>query len=396
MRLVLVSRRFWPLMGGAEAAVANLAAEFRRQGARPTVVTARWNPRWPAEIVHRGAPVVRLPNPATRFWGTLRYMAALRRYLRERQGEIDAVYVSMLKHDAYVALGALRGTGVPVVLRAEGSGATGDFHWQQTANFGRIIRRRCRHADAFVAISRAIREDFLAAGFPAERIYEIPNGVSIPPPRTSARRLAARTALAEANPELQLDAAAPLVVYTGRLHEGKGLYDLLEAWKMVVPSHPQGRLWLVGEGPQGAALCEAIGARGLAASIRLPGAFDTVEDVLEAADVFVLPSYAEGMSNSLLEAMAAGLPVIASDIPANAAVVEHERHGLLVPPRDPPRLAAALRRIVERPDAAAAQFGAAARRRVEEEFSLERVARRHLELFTEAIPRRRSRCGVNA
>ncbi len=331
---------------------------------------------------------MRIPNPAARFWGTMRYMAAVRRYLRERQGEIDAVYVSMLKHDAYAALGALRGTPIPVILRAEGAGPTGDFHWQRTANLGRAIRRRCLGADAFIACSGAIHDEFLEAGYPAERLHNIPNGVAVPPPRTAARRQAARQALAGAQPDLQLDAAAPLVVYTGRLHEAKGLRDLLAAWAMVAPSYPQARLWLVGEGSERATLREIIDARGLASSVRLPGVFDTVEDVLEAADAFVLPSYVEGMSIALLEAMAAGLPVLASDIPANAALVEHERHGLLVPPRDPPLLAAALRRILQH-SAQAQQLGAAARRRVEQAFSLHVAAERHLNLFAALVERKR-------
>jgi glycosyltransferase involved in cell wall biosynthesis len=314
-------------------------------------------------------------------------MAAIRRLLRERRNQMDVVYVSMLKHDAYAALHALHGSNIPVVLRAEGAGPTGDVHWQQSANFGRTIRRRCLTADAFVACSPAIHEELLAASYPHERVHYIPNGVSIPPPRSQKRRLAARQALAAIHSDLQLDPAAPLVLYTGRLHEAKGLADLVTAWATIAPSNPTARLWLVGDGPQRQELQETVAARGLSQSIRLPGVFDSVEEMLDAADAFVLPSYVEGMSLSLLEAMAAGLPVVASDIPGNRALVEHEVHGLLVPPQDPVRLAAALRRALSQHHLAQ-QLGRAARLRVEAEFSLPKTAEKHLELFQNLVQAR--------
>ena len=82
LRLALVTRRFWPLVGGAEMAMANLAAEFRRQGHAVRIVTGRWEKHWPLEMVHREVPVTRLPHPRTRAWGTLRYMYALSSWLQ--------------------------------------------------------------------------------------------------------------------------------------------------------------------------------------------------------------------------------------------------------------------------------------------------------------------------
>src|SRR5262245_1682941 len=125
LRLALVTRRFWPLVGGAEVAMANLAAEFQRQGQQATIVTARWEKHWPTEVVHREVPVVRLSQPKLRGWGTLRYMYAVGSWLVAQQPKLDGVVVSMLKHDAYAAIGALRGAGLPVVLRAEGGGTAG-------------------------------------------------------------------------------------------------------------------------------------------------------------------------------------------------------------------------------------------------------------------------------
>jgi glycosyltransferase involved in cell wall biosynthesis len=386
-RLALVTRRFWPLVGGAEMVMANLASELRDMGAEVTVVTAQWDPAWPAEVVHREVPVVRLPNPPQRGWGTLRYMVALNRWLRRRRDSLDLVYVSMLKHDAYAALQTLARSTVPVVLRSEGGGVTGDCQWQRSARFGLRIRRRCHQADALIAPSPAIATELAEAGYPVSRTWLVPNGVAVDGPRSDAARAAARRTLGESHPDLASHEQSQIVVFTGRLHEAKGLRDLVRAWPMVMLRWPQARLWLIGDGPDREELFELILDLGLRDSVVMPGAFDDVQDVLAAADLFVLPSYEEGMSVSLLEAMARGVPVVASDIPGNRLLVDHQDHGLLAPVRDPVRLAQTIHEVFAAPRAAQRR-AALAHERVGERYSLRRMAETHLALFETLIQRK--------
>lgn len=380
MRLALVTRRFWPLVGGAEMAMANLAVEFRRQGHDVRVITARWEPHWPLELEHREVPVLRLPQPRVRGWGTLRYMWSLGRWMRDHHRELDGVLVSMLKHDAYAVLGELHSHRVPVVLRAEGGGATGDCHWQQTARFGARIRTRCLEADAVVALTSTIETELLRAGYSPQKIVRIDNGVRIPAPRSAQRRLIGRLALQEANCDLATDERTPVVVYTGRLAEAKGLFDLVRCWEGIVEKWPAARLWLVGEGPDRERLYDCVCDLGLKYRVCLPGAFDDIDEVLQAADLFVLPSYAEGMSLALLEAMAAGLPVVATDIPGNRDLVEDGKTGRLAAPRSPEQLFKIIDELLDNPRQAAA-LGEAARAKVQAHYSLEKMAREHLDTF---------------
>ena len=389
LRLVLVTRRFWPLVGGAESVIANLACQLQSRGDQVTILTARWQPGWPSEIVHRGVRVVRLAQPPIRLLGTAWYVHQLRRWLATHKNEVDLVYVSMLKHDAYAALASAgSSTAPPVVLRAEGAGASGDVHWQLEARFGRRIKRRCYHAAALVAPSAAIERELIVAGFPRDRIHCIPNGVPTAPEADELDRQRARTALAESHPALATEPATPVIVYTGRLHETKRLDALILAFDRVVASRPKARLWIVGEGPQRNALARQIHDANLAAWCVLPGAFDNVDDVLRAADVFVLPSREEGMSVALLEAMAARVPVVASDIPGNRALVDDGRHGLLVPVGDDAAIAAAIGRLLHEP-AAAVELATAAADRVARDFSLAIMAESHRQLFADLIRRHR-------
>jgi glycosyltransferase involved in cell wall biosynthesis len=377
--LVLVTRRFWPLVGGAEIVMARLAAAFQARGAPTTVLTARWQSDWPAEIDHHGVRVVRLANPALRAWGTWRYMQSLARWLRRRRGEFDLVYVSMLKHDAYAALGEARSGGFPVAVRAEGAGLTGDCHWQLEANCGGRIKRRLMGADLLIAPSPAVERELIAAGYPRDRIHYLPNGVTLATERTEHARCQARESLAEVDRALVLAPEAPLVLYTGRLHEMKGLNHLVSAWPAVRARHPQARLWLVGEGSYRMELAGQIAQAGLGGEVHLAGAFDDVEDFLLAADLFVLPSLEEGMSLSLLEAMALGLPVIATSIPANQVLVD-DGHGRLVRPADPAALAVAINDLLENTDAAR-RLGTAARQRACAEYSFDKMVTDHLAHF---------------
>lgn len=370
MRILLVTQRFRPLIGGAESVLGELARELVRQGHEVTVLTARSEPNWAAEERVDDVEIVRLPFRQIRLWGTWRFMRAMKRWLIEHARQFDVWYVSMLKHCAWTAVGSSWRCRVPVVLRPEGSGPTGDIAWQEHALGGKLIRGRCRRAAALVALSPHIRAELEQAEMPADRIREIPNGVPIPPPVDEIDRGAWRQ-------RLRLKVSVPAAVFIGRLSPEKGLSDLIGAWKRVTADLPDAQLVIVGSGPQEQEL------RGLAADqpkILWAGATQQPQRYLNAADLFVLPSHEEGMSISLLEAMAAALPIVATDIPGNRGLIESGRHGLLVPPKRPDQLAKSILLQLQAKTLAAG-MGRAARQRVEEEYSIALMAQRHIELF---------------
>lgn len=383
LKLALLSRRYPPLIGGAERVLGYLAEALAREGAEVSVLTSAIGEaaKLPAreefdEPRSKGGGrlvIHRLPTSPVRFVGTWLYMRKLASWLRSNP--VDLAYVSMLKHDAHAALGVAAERGFPVVLRPEGAGATGDVAWQARGNFGARIARRCKDADAYVAISKPVRAELVAAGYDEARIHDLPNGVPVPP-RPWQRR-----------PGWQ---DAPRAAFVGRLAPEKDLGTLVRAWPIVRESFPKARLALVGEGPERPALARLAGELGLGGdAFAMPGATQDVESELRASDLFVLPSTEEGMSIALLEAMAVGLPVVASAIPGNRRLVVDFKHGRLAPPRDPAALA---RTIVEQWSTfdRAFHMTRAARGRVEQMFSIRAVARRHLQLFRELIARKRS------
>lgn len=380
LKLALVSRRFPPLIGGAERVFAYLAEALAREGADVTVLTSAWGeaaalPGREEILVPKAKPggrlvIHRLPTSPLRFVGTWLYMRELRKWLTKNP--VDLAYVSMLKHDAFVAVGVGQKRGFPVVLRPEGAGATGDIAWLNRANFGRKIAERCKRADAFVAISKAVHNELWSLRHDDARIHDLPNGVPVPQ-RAWQRRPGWRE--------------APRAVFVGRLAAEKNLATLMRAWPIVRLSFPNARLTLVGEGPKRPLLEEIARNLGLSAdAVAMPGASADVEPLLRSADLFVLPSTEEGMSIALLEAMALGVPLVASAIPGNRRLVADFKHGRLAAP-EPDALARAIVDQWTHFDRAF-HMSRAARSRVEQQFSIASVARQHLSLFRELIEKR--------
>lgn len=379
-RVVMITRRFWPIIGGTEIMLSRLASGLQARGATTTVLTAQLQPAGAAEFDHQGVHVVRFAQPGNSFASTCRYLWQLREWLLEHRASYDLVYVSTLRHDAYAALGATRRTGCPTVLRAEHSGLAGDCHWQLDATCGRRIKRRCARASALVATSRMVERELIAAGYPRDRIHYIPRGVPLLAPHTTERRNQARATLAEANAVLAISSRARLALYVGRLDAEQGLEGLLEAWAMVARRRPEAQLWLLGDGPLRQRLLDRISELGLLGHATVAGAYDDLEDFWDAADLFVHPSPRHEAPLALLEAMAAGLPVIAAATTAHRDLIESGRHGELIEPGDPESWAAAIDGLWNLPDTVT-RLGTDARDRASTEFSLDDVVDRHLELF---------------
>ena len=166
---------------------------------------------------------------------------------------------------------------------------------------------------------------------------------------------------------------------------------LLDAWREVHAAVPDASLVILGDGALRERLLRQVETLGLSSSVSLPGRRQDVEECLAAADLYVSSSETEGMSNALLEALASGVPVVATRISGAEDLVVDGENGLLVPPGETGSLAAALIRLLEDDDARS-RLGRAARRRIEVGFSLEAVAARYRATYERlAGPQRRGR-----
>lgn len=220
--------------------------------------------------------------------------------------------------------------------------------------------------DALVVLSAAQREACRSL-VPQQLVLAIPNGIAWP----------------EA-PTARDSAAGPLrLLYVGRLAKEKGLYELLHAFSLL---HARGlavELTIAGSGEEDSGLRQLAASLGIAEKLVFAGAVfgDQKRRLLESADAFVLPSYAEGMPYALLEAMAAGLPAIVTAVGAIPDVITPGVHGLFVQPRNAPAIAGAITRLAE-DRRLLRSMSLACRNRIAERYTIDQVAGEFAALYT--------------
>lgn len=227
----------------------------------------------------------------------------------------------------------------------------------------RLQKMVCRLADCILVNADAIRENLVNEGYDPGKIVVIRNGITL-------SRFARKERGAALRQELGLRPAARLVGLFSRLNPMKGVPYFLEAAAALAERFPDVCFLVVGDGAIKAELEKQACHVGLGRRIVFTGFRNDVPELLSEAAVSVLPSLSEGTSNTLLESMAAGVPVVATAVGGNPEVIEHGTSGLLVPPRDSAALAAATARLLEDRELAA-RLGQAGMRRVRELFSIE-------------------------
>jgi glycosyltransferase involved in cell wall biosynthesis len=247
------------------------------------------------------------------------------------------------------------------------------------AGQGRLAWWAFATADHYLSVSPGLTEHYLAAGLPSDRIQQAPNGVDAERfrPATPDERIALRTALG-------LPLVRPLILFVGVMSQDKQPHVLFDAWLQLQrdPARASTLVLVGATSPRqfeaDAALAEDIRRRadeaGVGDRVIFVPPTNQIHDYFRAADVYAMPSIREGLPIALLEAMACGLPCVASRLPgATDVLIEDDVNGRLVPPRDTSALAAALGAMIANPDDAA-RLGAAARRTVEERYTMQRVA----------------------
>ena len=233
-------------------------------------------------------------------------------------------------------------------------------------------------ASTLIAVSEQTRQLAIDEGVRPDRITVIPNGVT-PLDTSSLNRGECRAALGLAQEDIFL-------LSIGRLTYQKGHEYLVQAMSQVIQRFPNARAGICGEGPLHAQLQSQIRELGLSDHVRLLGARADVSPILGSADIFVLPSRWEGLSRALMEAMAAGIPVIATRVDGIKDLITDGVHGLLVPSEDPGSLEASILQLLERPQMRK-QMGAAAREHVLRVHSTDTMCQMHYDLILDFLNR---------
>jgi glycosyltransferase involved in cell wall biosynthesis len=279
-----------------------------------------------------GVRVLRLWRFERRPFTRISYFLYLFAWLLRHVGKFDLVHVHFANIQADLAVFAARRWGRPTYLKLACGGSLGDV--RRLARVAKLTRwYGYRHADRIQALSNEIVGELLGIGIRENKIVQIPNGVDLEEfaPADDERRRQLRA-------KLGLPADRVIALFVGRFAESKGIGDLLQAWPKV--QQEDAVLVVVGATDEDVAAPPGVIVRDWVQSPR---------EYMQAADVFVHPSHVDGMSNAVLEAMACGLALVATEHGATHGFVEHGQEALLVPTREPSALAAALERALSEP-----------------------------------------------
>ncbi|APW63787.1 glycosyltransferase family 4 protein [Paludisphaera borealis] len=373
LRVGLLVSYFHPFASGAERQALAQGLELVRRGHSVRVIT-RSVPGYPIDDEeYQGVQIHRWIKTWDRGPAfALSFVAGVVGALRRLRGELDVVHTHQALWEA-VATGLARPSlrGIPTLVQPASSGYYGEAQELGRTRGAPLLRRIILRNTHFAAISDDIAREWTDLGVPSGRLSRLCSGVDTdvfhPGPSLVDQELLPR----------------PRVVFTGRLHPQKNLPMLLDAWAEV-SRRSAANLILIGPGTDRQALMEQAESLGIADRVQFVGAVPNPADYLRAADVFVLPSVAEGMSNSLLEAMASALPCVVSGVGGNTDLIAHGRTGLLVSPPTPEAWASTLLALIHDP-AEALRLGQAARDRVETEYSLRAVVDRYVDLYRDLI-----------
>ncbi|ALA59058.1 glycosyltransferase [Nitrospira moscoviensis] len=325
-----------------------------------------------------GVPVTLYPVDSLYGLRTLRQVLRLSADLKRQR--IDILHAYNFYANVF-AVPAARLARVPVVLAA-----IRDTGGQLTPRQRRTNKLACRLADRVVVNAEAIKAGLIAEGYRPDRIVVLHNGIVCHPLKTAEERRAVRHALG-------VPADAPLVGVVARISRAKGLEYFVQAARAVLDRTPDARFLLVGDTnidrPYREDLQRLSCRLGLNDRLMFTGFRTDIPDLLSALTVSVLPSLEEGLSNALLESMAAAVPVVATNVGGNPEVVVDGVTGLLVPPKHPAALAQAIGRVLDAP-VLAQSMGRAGRRRVLDHFTNERMIRKMQRLYEELLEQARA------
>lgn len=351
MRICVVSRRYWPAVSGMSAYAENLLRHLVREGHDVTLVS-QYRGDEAGRAVYGGGPPPpeRVPGGVT--------VVALEAHGEQAVGrgepadfeaDVDTMTRTVLDlHDvepfdvlhaqyAYpnglAVLRAARAAGLPAAVSVQG----GDGHWVGTccATHRLLVRAVFAHAPALLIGSPSFAAEV------AQRHAVDPARFTLVPGATDVERFTPSRALGRVS-----DPA--ILLYHGRVDARKGVLDLLAAVRLLLAAGTRVRLLVSGIGPDTARVRERITELGLDEAVDVLGAvpYERAHEVYRRGEIFVSPTYAEGFSNTILEAMASGLPVVSTDVVGVRDCVRPDDNGVLVPPADPPALAAGIQRIL--------------------------------------------------
>jgi len=377
MKILMISPQFKPLVGGYERACERLAVALAARGNYVAVCTEQRDKAWPQEEEINGVEI-------SRWWCLYRQklhiitsLLSFAGFLLRNGRRFNVWHVHQYGMHAALAVAFGKMLRRPVILKLTSSASMGLASALSRGRFPKLLASLHRRMDAIIALTRETASEAADFGIPVGRIHVLGNGLDIEtyrPLDESERR--------SRKQQLKLDDSS-IVIFVGRLSKEKNVTGLLNAWALARPRiNGNWRLLVVGDGPLRPVLEEK--AMALSQGVLFVGQQANIEDWLAVASIFALPSDIEGLSNTMLEAMATGLPVVVTRVSGVEELIEDTGAGKVVSIGDMNAFAVALVELANS-GCDRSGMGAMGRKVVEDRFDIERVAAAYEKIYADLV-----------
>lgn len=375
-------------LAGAQEVVRTLVDYLQDENCTLTVGSFLDGPLRP-KIEALGVPVILFDRPRYDVINLPMFLLEMRRIRQAltdvvEQYQIDLVQTHLLEVLDFVTLSLRQRTSVRAVLWTVHNVEILPSMPSRLLPAKRLVYRQLyrhygRQVDGFLAVSEEVRQAIInELGTTVQpKIFTINNGVDV-------RRYQQAEELTSLRAALGLDEQARLIITVGRLTEQKGQTYLIDAAPQIIETHPETHFLIVGEGELRSSLLAQVIKTGYTKHFHFLGNRQDVPNLLATAELFVLPSLWEGLSIALLEAMAAGKPIVATAVAGTNQVMLNHQTGLIVPPTDSPALAQAICQLLAQPDQAQ-MMGQAAQQQVITHYSAQKQAEEHRVLYQKLL-----------
>lgn len=376
----MLTNSFAPLSpGGSERQAEYLSAYLSGRHINVTVIT-RHAPSLPRFEDKDGYRIIRIPQSGPGKIKTLTFVLGAVLTIILRRNSFDILHAHLVNSPAFAAVIAGKLIGKKTIVKFRSSGIGSDLKKSQTSVSGVVRMTVLKHwADRFVVLTDEMQRELIGSGFPRNRVVHMYNGVDCEQYSPAIRENGTRN--------LPVPPDKTLLMYTGRLDPSKNLPLLLMAVKKAITQCPDLHLILVGDGEEKESLIALTKQLGLQSYVTFAGLATNVRDYLQMADVFVLSSSDEGISNSLLEAMSCGLACISTNVGGAKEIFDNGNCGILVESNNVDELADSIVRLALNPDLAK-QLGNSARQRILEKYSIDAIGVNYIELYNKLLNER--------
>jgi glycosyltransferase involved in cell wall biosynthesis len=363
--IVMLINEFTPISGGTEKQAERLAAFMAKEGKKVWVITRRFS-GLAAKEDYLGFTIIRPPSFGPGKLKTISFVLGTLAHLWRLRKQYQVLHAHMLFGAAFSALLTGKLLKKATLVKLGSSGPTGEIAVSRRSSRGRVrLALLRRWADKVIVLDEKMSAEAIAVGIPPEKIIRISNGIDAKQFETL---------------ETKKSSAAVEILFIGRFVPEKSLQTLLKAYQKALQDCSKLHLTLVGDGTERKELENLASTLGIAEKTTFAGKQSDVRPYLAAADIFVLPSKSEGMSNALLEGMAAGLPCLATPVGAGPRVLGAGKYGVLLPVGDTDAWAQALVELGRNPQQRA-ELGKAAQKRILSEYDFSIIGARYLALY---------------